>query len=267
MASGTGCRPPRSCAWRARSAGAMRRFRHAGRPGRSRRWSARRGLRSVSATWASIARAGWQQRNMSSSRSSGMAAASLPDARPVPRFISVRRRITSTGASWRPACDPRRTRLMARLRAVVINQAAGLRGDRRRGASARRRWRTLLGRPPRRDRGRPGSRPSPRALGPTGPGRPARRVGHAPCSVGRTSTARRGDAPPGIFAASSMAASRSVGLEEQEPADRLFDVDERTVAHQRLPSSTRTVVAGSRLQLDADPGLSLQDVIRVMTVW
>src|SRR5450756_348010 len=79
--------------------------------------------RSVSATWASVDSAGWQQVKMRRSRSSstGPASSGMPGS-----LVPGERTATSLSSS-RPR-DSRRSRSMARLRAVVVIQPPGLGG-------------------------------------------------------------------------------------------------------------------------------------------
>ena len=81
-------------------------------------------VRSVSATWASSASAGWQQVKRSSSRSSGIAVS--PTSSSVVVFTSSRR-------SFAASVRSRRIRSIARFRAVVTSQARGLPGVPSRG--------------------------------------------------------------------------------------------------------------------------------------
>ena len=82
-------------------------------------------MRSVSATWASVASAGWQQVKMSSSRSSGKVVVSS--------MVSSVASGTSSSRVFSASVRLRRMRSMARLRAVVISQAPGLAGTPSRG--------------------------------------------------------------------------------------------------------------------------------------
>ena len=77
-------------------------------------------MRSVSATWASVASAGWQQVKTSSSRSSGKVVVSS--------MLSSVASGTSSSRVFSARVRLRRMRSMARLRAVVISHAPGLRG-------------------------------------------------------------------------------------------------------------------------------------------
>ena len=80
--------------------------------------------RSVSATWASSASAGWQQVKRSSSRSSGIVVSSISSS--VATGTSSSRVLAASVRS-------RRTRSTARLRAVATSQARGLAGFPSRG--------------------------------------------------------------------------------------------------------------------------------------
>ena len=84
--------------------------------------------RSVSATWASLASAGWQQVKMSLSLSSGIT--SSPSAAPAPGGAEA-----GTGGSgsissgsFARSTASRRFASIARLRAAVVSQAPVLRG-------------------------------------------------------------------------------------------------------------------------------------------
>ena len=82
--------------------------------------------RSVSATWASSASAGWQQVKISSSRSSGNVVSSTS-------LVLRRLRHVEQVASSRASVRSRRMRSIARLRAVVTSQAPGFAGTPSRG--------------------------------------------------------------------------------------------------------------------------------------
>ena len=84
--------------------------------------------RKVSATWASLASAGWQQVKMSRSLSSGITSSS--SARPAPGGADA-----ATGGSgsmssgsFARSTRSRRFASIARRRAAVVSQAPGLRG-------------------------------------------------------------------------------------------------------------------------------------------
>src|SRR5882757_8740134 len=79
--------------------------------------------RRVSATWASVDRAGWQQVKMRRSRSSSTGPASSG----MPGSLMLGERTATSLSSSRPR-DSRRRRSMARLRAVVVIQPPGLGG-------------------------------------------------------------------------------------------------------------------------------------------
>ena len=89
--------------------------------------------RSVSATCASRASAGWQQVKISRSRSSGI----MPPPSPAPAGSSGRCGAGSSGStrsgSFRRRVVSRRSTSMARRRAAVVSQAPGLRGTPCRG--------------------------------------------------------------------------------------------------------------------------------------
>ena len=81
-------------------------------------------VRSVSATWASSASAGWQHVKMSSSRSSGIVVSSTSSSSGFG---------TSSSRVFAASVRSRRMRSIARLRAVVTSQARGLAGVPSRG--------------------------------------------------------------------------------------------------------------------------------------
>ena len=78
--------------------------------------------RSVSATCASRASAGWQHMKTSSSRSSGIGGPSMASS-PGPRGSG-----SASSGSFAASTRSRRSRSMARCRAVVTSQAPGLSG-------------------------------------------------------------------------------------------------------------------------------------------
>ena len=84
--------------------------------------------RSVSGTWASSASAGWQQANISPSRSSGIISSSSPGRS---RTASSRSRASS--ACFSRSVASRRSRSIARRFAVVRIHAAGVDGTPSRG--------------------------------------------------------------------------------------------------------------------------------------
>ena len=200
-----------------------RRLRRRGTRGRSRRVVRPPSVRSVSATCASMASAGWQQVKMSSSRSSGKVVSSIV----VLHGLAAPR----AGASSRPACGRGGC---GRWRGCAPSSPATRPGwpGRRRAASARRRSRTPPARPPRRGRSRRGSRSAQRGRVPTASRKTCSRIATTPRSGGPRS--RRPCGPPGSATASSIAASRSSASKMQVAAERLLGLDERAVGGQRL---------------------------------
>ena len=104
-------------------------------------------VRSVSATCASTDSAGWQHVKISRRRSS-----STPLSSESARVASGRRRARRPPAAWRRPSLARRSRSSARLRAVVVSHAPGLRGTPSRGQRLERQregvLRALLGEVP-----------------------------------------------------------------------------------------------------------------------
>src|SRR6266545_628281 len=82
--------------------------------------------RSVSATWASSARAGWQHVNTSRSRSSGITLASSASAASSPDPVT--RSVPTSSGSLARSVRSRRSVSRARCRAAVVSQAAGFSG-------------------------------------------------------------------------------------------------------------------------------------------
>ena len=83
--------------------------------------------RRVSATWASRARAGWQQVKTRRSRSSGITSSSPGAGAGGDEPATGGTGSTSSGSLPRRVCS-RRSASMARRRAAVVSQAPGLRG-------------------------------------------------------------------------------------------------------------------------------------------
>ena len=222
-------------------------------------------VRSVSATRASGASAGWQQVKISRSRSSGIALASsasgvLAPRRRAPRAPRARPLVlaaSARGAAGRSPCCGRR----------VVIQAPGLSGTPSLGPALERDDERLLDRllgevEVAEDADQGGDRP-PRLV-------PEQAVDDArDCAVyDARLRARPGSSEPdavvvhhradldrrrpgaGIFAAHSSASSRSVALEQVEAAELLLGLRERAVGDDALAvRAIRTVVAvRARLQ-------------------
>ena len=84
--------------------------------------------RSVSATCASRASAGWQQVKISRSRSSGIMTPPSPAPAGPPGWYGAGSSGSTSSGSFRRRVTSRRTTSMARCRAAVVSQAPGLRG-------------------------------------------------------------------------------------------------------------------------------------------
>ena len=200
-APGRGCGRRGSCASRARAA-APSSAPARGRRARSPRVVSPPSVRSVSATCASAASAGWQQVKISRSRSSAMPSRRRP---PSPSARSSRElRGLSVHALAAQAVD----RLVARGRG---EPRAGVARARRRAATARARRRTPPAPPPRRGRSRRGGGSAWRAPAGLAPEHAVDRWPGAPTSnLHDRPDLDRPCRAPGIFAAHSIASSRSL---------------------------------------------------------
>ena len=201
-------------------------------------------VRSVSATWASSASAGWQQVKMQ--------LEPLVGDRRLVHLVLHGLAARRAGASSPRACDRGGC---GRSRGCAPSSPARRAGCRasRRAASARPRSRTPPARPPRRARSRRGSRSASRRRGPTRRGRPAR--GSLPlrdrAHLDRAAEARRRDARGELDRGVEV-----VGLEQQVAAERLLDRDERPVGRQRPAVLARGRWSRSRAARSCRPGLT-----------
>ena len=84
--------------------------------------------RSVSATWASLASAGWQQVKMSLSRSSGITSSSSAAPAPGGAEAATGGSGSISSGSFARSTASRRFASIARRRAAVVSQAPVLRG-------------------------------------------------------------------------------------------------------------------------------------------
>ena len=186
-------------------------------------------VRSVSATCASSASAGWQHVNIR--------LEPLVGERVVVHLVLLCRRGSASSSRRRlraQASRSRRIRSIARLRAVVDEPGAGVAPGRRRAASARRRSRTPPARRPRRGRSRRGRRPGSRATRP--------HSSRKTCSSGSARSAlherahldRAVRAPPGSARRPRSRRRGSSASNEVVAAERLLRLGERPVGRQRL---------------------------------
>ena len=197
-------------------------------------------VRSVSATCASVASAGWQHVKTSSSRSSG-------------KVVVVHRVLHRLGdleqAQLLGSVRSRRMRSIARLRAVVISQVAGLDGHALArpalGGDRERLLRGFLGEVEVAEEADEGGEDAPPLVA------EGLLEDRYRSTIGRTSTA-----PPmlaaGILRGQLDGGVEVVGLEEAVAADRLLELDERAVGGQR--PAVLHAHGGRRLRRPASAG-------------
>src|ERR1700677_1610164 len=178
--------------------------------------------RSVSATCASVASAGWQQVKMSSSRSSGITVTACS-------AVSVG---TSSSRSLVASTRSRRRRSIARLRAVVTSQAAGCSG----GPTSRQRCAAIANASAAASSARSKSPKEPASAATTRP-HWSRKTRSINVSVDHDRTDLHGAAETngGNPRRELGRLVQVVGLVQVEPGKYFLGVRERTVGDQRLP--------------------------------